>query len=362
MRRLNLALKTGSNDERGVIAPLTAMMIVALLGITAFAVDTAMMYSEHAQLQNGADSSALAIAQACADDASSTECTAPKAAATALSGDNALDGVSNVPNATVDLGAGTVNVTTQSRDTAGSNHFSLTFARALGINTADIGASSQAVFGGYSAADVVPLTFSVCESDPGFTKGLQFFPTHGSAMDDDPGYECKTTPSSGWELPGGFGWMAHSAAAGCTVNVDITNPWVKAETGSDFDSSCTDTFTRWKNRLVAGETVEILIPIFDIACPARDLKKDDPDPCVSSPYGKSFHIQAFAQISVRGWHFLGGGTTYYTPEASSLSSSLGLKNPDTGLFGRFIKKVTLAEAAVMGGPKTYGAIGVQLSK
>ena len=68
MRRLNRLLKTGAKDESGVIAPLTALLMVALIGMTAFAVDTAMMYSEHAQLQNGADSSALAIAQACAKD------------------------------------------------------------------------------------------------------------------------------------------------------------------------------------------------------------------------------------------------------------------------------------------------------
>lgn len=363
MRRLILVPKPGTEDESGVIAPLTALLIVALLGITAFAVDTAMMYSEHAQLQNGADSSALAIAQACADDVSSTDCSAPKAAATALSGDNALDGVANVPSATVNLAAGTVDVTTQARDTDGNNHFSLTFARALGINTADIGASSQAIFGGYKAADVVPLAFSKCESDPGFTKNLQFFPTHGSGLDDDPGYECKVGPSSGWEVPGGFGWLDHSENPNtCTVRVDITNPWVGSDSGGDFDKSCSGTFLKWQNKLAAGETVEILIPIFDIACEGN--AKKDPTQCAPSPFSKSksFHIEAFAQISLRGWHLIGGGTTYYTPEASALSSSLKLKNSDTGLFGEFVKKVTLAEAAVMGGPETYGAIGVQLSK
>jgi Flp pilus assembly protein TadG len=351
-----------SEDERGVIAPLTALLTVALVGMTAFAVDTAMMYSEHSQLQNGADSSALAIAQACAKDTTSTDCTSSKSAATILAGSNALDGVSNVPTANVNLAAGTVDVTTQARDTSSNNHFSLVFARALGIQTADIRASAQAKFGGYSAADVVPLTFSKCESDPGFTKNLQYFPTHGSGLDDDPGYECKTAPSSGWELPGGFGWLSHSAAGGCTIKVDVNNPWVKAETGSDFDSTCDATFLKWKNKLVAGGTVEILVPIFDIACPAQGLKKSDPDPCVPSPWDKAFRIEAFAQISIRGWHFIGGGPTYYTPEALALKTSLGLGNPDTGLFGKFVKKVTLAEAATLGGPSTYGSTGVQLSK
>jgi hypothetical protein len=51
-----------------------------------------------------------------------------------------------------------------------------------------------------------------------------------------------------------------------------------------------------------------------------------------------------------------------TAEATTLSKSLKLKNSDNGIFGRFIKKVSLIEAATLGGPKTYGALGAQLSK
>lgn len=361
MRWLSRLLKVGAKDERGVIAPMAALMMVALIGMTAFAVDTAMMYSEHSQLQNGADSSALAIAQACAKDAASTGCASPSSAATALAGSNALDGVSNVPTVSVNFGAGTVDVTAQARDTSGNNHFSLIFAQALGIETTDIRASAQATFGGYSGADVVPLAFSKCEADPGFSKGLQFFPSHGTGLADDPGYECVEGPSSGWELPGGFGWLNHPDDPGaCTVRVDIANPWVGSDNGGNFDTACSSTFLGWKNRLIAGKTVEVLIPIFDISCEGN---KKDPASCTSSPFATpSFHIEAFAQISLRGWHLIGGGTTYYTSEASALSSALGLKNSDTGLFGTFIKKVTLAEAATMGGPTTYGALGVQLSK
>ncbi len=348
------------DPERGVIAPLTAILMVVLLGMTAFAVDVAMMYSEHAQLQNGADSSALSIAQACAATPPTAGCAAPKNDAAPLANGNAVDGSSNVLVATVS--GGTVDVTTQTKDASGNTHFSLVFARVLGIQTADIRASAQAKFGGYSAADVVPLTFSKCESDPGFTKNLQFFPTHGSGLDDDPGYECKQNPSSGWELPGGFGWLSHPAAGGCNIKVDVTNPWVTAETGNNFDSTCAATFLAWQNKLTAGGTVEILVPIFNIACPAKGLKKSDPDPCVPSPYAKSFHIEAFAQVSIRGWNFTGGGSTYYTAEAAALKTSLGLKNSDTGLYGKFVKRVTLAEAATLGGPNTYGVTGVQLTK
>lgn len=346
------------DPQRGVVAPITAIIMVAVLGMAAFAIDVGSMYAEHAQLQNGADSSAIAIAQACAKSASSADCTAPVAAATSLSGGNALDGVSNVPSAIVNVGAGTVDVKTQSRNTSGDNHFSLVFARALGIETADIGAAAQAKFGGYSAANALPLTFSRCEADPSFVKGLQFFPVHGTKLADDPKYACPHKSSSGFELPGGFGWLNHSGS--CTVHVDVTHPWIESNPGADFDSTCAATFSSWETNLKAGKTVEVLIPIFDTACPLK--KGTGTNPCSASPYGKSFKIEAFAQISIRGWHLTGGGPTYMTTEAAALNKSLGLKNSDTGLFGTFIKKVSLTEAAELGGPTTYGALSVQLTK
>lgn len=351
MRGLNQAVRTAAKDERGVIAPLTALLAVALIGMTAFTVDTAMMYSEHSQLQNGADSSALAIAQACAKAPSSADCTSANGAATALAGSNALDGVSNVPVASVNLGTGTVDVTTQSRDTSGNNRFSLVFARALGIDTADIRASAQAKFGGFSAARIVPLAFSKCESDPGFTKDLQFFPEHGNSIADDPGYECVTSSSSGHEVPGGFGWLDHASGV-CTATADVNNPWVGTNTGNSYDSDCAAAMNEWGAILAdPTKTVEILVPIFD------NVR--------GTGSNAEFHIEAFAQISLRGWNLKGGSKLpgdFMTAEATALSSSLKLKNSDNGVFGRFIKKVSLVEAATMGGPTTYGALGVQLSK
>jgi hypothetical protein len=341
------------DPDRGVIAPLTAILMVVLLGMAAFAVDVAMMYSEHAQLQNGADSAALSIAQACAATpptaASTAACATPTADAAPLARGNAVDGSSHVLSATVN--GGTVDVTTQTENAAGDKHFSLVFARVLGIQTADIRASAQAKFGGYSAANVLPLSFSKCESDPGFTKNLQFFPSHGDALAADPKYECITSSSSGLEVPGGFGWLDH-VAGDCNVKVDVNNPWVGTNTGQDFDGDCGSVLTKWGGILAdPTKTVDILVPIFD------DRR--------GTGSNAEFHIEAFAQISLRGWN-LSGGTKlpedFMTAEATTLSKSLKLKNSDNGIFGRFIKKVTLAEAATLGGPSTYGATGVQLTK
>jgi hypothetical protein len=341
------------DPERGVIAPLTAIVMVALIGMAAFAVDVAMMYSEHAQLQNGADSAALSIAQACAATpptaASTAACAAPTSDAAPLAKGNAVDGSSHVLAATVN--GGTVDVTTQTENAAGDKHFSLAFARVLGIDTADIRASAQAKFGGFSAANVMPLSFSKCESDPGFTKDLQFFPSHGDALANEPEYECITPSSSGHEVPGGFGWLDHVAGS-CNVRVDINDPWVGTNTGQDFDGDCGPMLTQWGNILAdPTKTVEILIPIFD---DVRDTGAN-----------AEFHIEAFAQISLRGWNLSGGSNLpkdFMTAEATALSDSMKLKNSENGIFGRFIKKVTLAEAAVLGGPTSYGSLGVQLTK
>ncbi|MEV4951551.1 TadE/TadG family type IV pilus assembly protein [Paenarthrobacter nitroguajacolicus] len=355
MRRLK-----HDDRERGAVAPMTAMLMVALLGMTAFAVDVAMMYSEHAQLQNGADSSAIGIAQACAQNAASADCAAPTSAATSLAGSNALDGVSNAPVATVNLGTGTVDVTTQSRNTSGDNHFTLVFARALGVETANIQASAQAKFGGFSAADTIPLTFSQCEADPTFFKGLQFFPVHGTKLSDEPDYACPHQSSSGFELPGGFGWLKHPGIT-CSIHIDVDDPWIESGDGTNFDKACEATFAAWESKLKAGKAVEALIPIFETYCPVK--KGSGTDPCNSAPKGKFFKIEAFAQISVYGWQLkAGGGTNYTTSEAATLKSSLKLGTEDTGLFGTFIKKVSLTEAATLGGPTTYGALGVQLTE
>lgn len=335
-------------SERGVVAPLTAIVMVFLLGMAAFAVDVATMYSEHAQLQNGADSSALAIAQACAATPAGPACGGPVPAASGLANDNALDAHSNVVSATV--GSGVVDVTTQAQDSSGNNHFSLVFARALGIDTSDIRASAQAKFGGYSAAKVVPLAFSKCESDPFFTKDLQFFPSHGDALASDPTYECITTSSSGLEVPGGFGWL--DTTGSCQVQVDVTNPWVGTDTGSDYNATCATVMNQWGAILAdSTKTVEILVPIFD------DRR--------GTGNNAEFHIEAFAQISLRGWNLAGGTKLpedFMTSEATVLSKSLKLKSSDNGMFGRFIRKVSLAEAATLDGPSTYGAPGVQLSQ
>ncbi|HET9648415.1 MAG TPA: pilus assembly protein TadG-related protein, partial [Microlunatus sp.] len=75
-------------EERGAIAVIVAILMVALIGFVAIAVDVAAMWSEKRQLQNGADAGALAIAQACAKNA----CGSPSATAQSFATLNKNDG------------------------------------------------------------------------------------------------------------------------------------------------------------------------------------------------------------------------------------------------------------------------------
>ena len=55
-------------NERGGISVMVALLMVVLLGAAAVAIDTGLIYAERAELQNGADAAALAIAEECAND------------------------------------------------------------------------------------------------------------------------------------------------------------------------------------------------------------------------------------------------------------------------------------------------------
>ena len=69
MRRLSsyLARRLAPlGDDAGATIVFVAVILVALLALTAFAVDFGRMWEERRQLQNGADAAALAIAEDCA--------------------------------------------------------------------------------------------------------------------------------------------------------------------------------------------------------------------------------------------------------------------------------------------------------
>lgn len=354
MRRLNLAPR--SDDERGAASVIVAVVLVVLMGFGALAVDVGAMYAEKAQLQNGADAAALAVAGDCAAKMGTPSPCAKdqKARAIPLANDNANDAESGVISATVT--AGVVDVVTETPAQANGEHFSLYLARVLGFSSAEVQAAAQATFGGIQAANVVPLAFSKCEAGLVLTAGLQYFPVHGGP--EDPSKPKKTPPpcpyksSSGSELPGGFGWL-DDPDADCSALVSIVTDagWVGSDTGNNFEPACATEFTNYGLALDAGETVEILVPIFE------DYR--------GTGASAEFKVFAFAAISLRGWDLKGGSKTpedYMTSKTTALHKKLKLGGSDRGIYGEFVRMVSLEEATALGGPTSYGTTGVTLTK
>src|SRR5205085_3645115 len=82
-------------DDEGAISIIVAILMVALLGFGAIVVDIGSLYAERRQLQNGADSAALAVAIDCG----TTTCngvSTPLGTATSNANANANDGATTV--------------------------------------------------------------------------------------------------------------------------------------------------------------------------------------------------------------------------------------------------------------------------
>ena len=122
--------------------------MVALLGFAAIAVDVGMLYAERTQLRNGSDAAAIAVAQKCAKNVNDADCSTSSTLARGLASSNAGDGLSNVASLALDKTARTVTVTAGAQEAGKEpNQVSLFFARALGVNTAEVTAASTCHLG-----------------------------------------------------------------------------------------------------------------------------------------------------------------------------------------------------------------------
>jgi len=258
-----------NRDDKGAVAVLVAILLsTALLGIGAIVVDVGGWYAEKAQLQNGADSAAMAIAQTCAAGACDTSLANDDA--NVNSNDSASD-VDFVCGTGPGLSCSTrglcptapsgnyVNVQTSTRTSSG-NLLPPAFGPGQTIH-----ACSQATWGPpASLGSAAALTISACEwlentnngttfaksppTPPSFfdtlaarkAAGINFTnandPNKETVLDDPPGPGAAVAGSEtvltthslgknpcaaghpGWDEPGKFGWLAKKGDP-CTVNI-----------------------------------------------------------------------------------------------------------------------------------------------
>ncbi|MBN1092283.1 pilus assembly protein [Blastococcus sp. TML/M2B] len=159
MRRLTLRTRLG--DERGAVGVMVALLLVPLLGFAAIAVDLSAVQSERAQLRNGTDAAALAVATDCAWR---PDCGDELGTATALVSGNSGQAGATVSTPTVQLGpVGSQGQSVTVTATAQQKHW---FAPVLGRNASTVSAASTAAWSGTSRATAkLPLAIGRCEYD-----------------------------------------------------------------------------------------------------------------------------------------------------------------------------------------------------
>lgn len=322
---------------------MVAVLMVALLGMAALAVDVGAMYSEKAQLQNGADFSALTIADDCANGA----CGDYMATGNELANGNANDSSSGIVSITFP-DSNTVRVETNAREAgSGDDHFSLFFARVLGIDTANITAVAEASWGPPGDGSTLPWTVSECvfrkylttsqrnqldttgdfTGDPTATHILLRYDENAP---DYPG--CAT--QNGYQ-PGGFGWL--ETVDGCSADIDL-DATVEGQPGNHFptDPECDDILATIMEQ-------PALVPLFDTATDGGE--------------NTNYTLVGFAAFQVTGYKFGGPSVTHLDPAAPSCTGNC------RGLQGFFARFVSLEEYSIApGGGPNFGATVVALTE
>lgn len=339
--------------EQGATAVIVAASMTVLLGFAAFALDMGHAWWEKSQLQSGADTGALSVAQACAKNPMSSDCTSASDPLIAtrlpqvMANKAANDGKSTVKSVTLDVANGLVKVVTTSlEDGAPADSINTWFASVFGWSSIPVTATATVRWGAPTGGTAkMPLMFSSCEIDSSATADgtLQYLLSHG--INDGQGSDGCHDTGSGQELPGGFGWLVPEPAGSCSVQTTI-GQFEPSEPGNNFPAYCTATLSSWKTAITAGEKVVALFPVFD------SISAD----------GKSYKVAKYAAIEIHGWHFKNGDSTLDFLPADAAAVFASYKNSDLGFVGKFIRYVlTDEDATTGGGTTTTGAVVIDLS-
>jgi Putative Flp pilus-assembly TadE/G-like len=313
------------NNERGAISVIVAILMVALLGFTAIAVDIGILYSERAQLQNGSDAAALFVAQKCATNLTDPGCSATSSLAGDVANKNALDGMSNIKSITLDTTNRIVSVAVGAKE-AGSapNKVSLFFARALGLTSAEVAATSRAQWGTPSkGTTILPLALAECKFNLDAAVGVG----------TEQVLELSVNGCGG--IPGGFGWLKDTTDSKCGITVtagpaDNAGTWVYSDTGASMPTECTASdLSKMNNQTV-------LLPLYAVA--------------TGTGSGGAYYIKGFAAFHVTAYHF-----------ASASWQTSGGQICNKCIRGRFVEFVSLSQALELGGAPDYGTSVVRLT-
>lgn len=388
--------------ERGAIGVLVAALIGGgvLLGMAALTIDVGQLYQNRAELQNGADAGALAVARACAQD--SANCTPVNAlgiagnyadanasqltggtdgAATPCGSGGTLSACTGATGALTQCPADPANVNyvdvnTSTRLPDGSTLLPPVFAGALGIGGQTVRACAQAEWGTAMTSDSLAVTVSFCAWQA-LTHDTDGDGDDSADNDDDDtqydhliplwlkgkGTSC-TDNASGQKLPGGFGWLAPSCtstgnstcANPCTAVIDI-NTATTPPTGTTYTDPGANVTNDCKTALQSDLGTTVYIPVFDQS--------------YSQGGNAYYHVIGLAAFFITGYANMTGLKNAGIPQpvippADPAGYNLCVSSPDKSvnnqecLEGYFAKGLTNLPGPISSGPG-FGADTIQLT-
>ena len=352
-------LRLLGRDEGGAIGVLVAIFLAGgvLLGMGALVIDVGRLYQNRAELQNGADAAALAVAKSCASgscnaglaggyaNANASNLTAGQAAVDLVCGTGSLGAgcVSPLLACPANPAAGTSYVDVRTSTGTPGGLLPPVFARTLlgnsGYSGTNVKACAQAEWGPPKTASTVAFTISACEWDQATSQGASFAPPPPyppnplPAPSFDRVLKLHTTTSgscpsepSGADGPGAFGWTDDTG----TCSVDITNNTFSANTGVSAGNSC-------KQALSTAQASRALvyIPIYISL--------------TGTGTNATYTLKGFAAFVVTGYHLPG------STQPDWLNPANNCKGSDKCINGYFTQGLIPSTGSV-GGPNLGASI------
>jgi hypothetical protein len=306
-------------------------MLLVLIGAGALAVDTGQIYAERAQLQNAADSSALAVADSCAKGSCKTALSGASSLAARIADANSNDNASTVKSIDTSV-AFQVTVATSTKDgKSGAGFLSKLFASALtNAPPATVGATATATWQKTPPPGAFPLIFDQCQVKSTYAPlgTTVLIKEHGKSP-------CVGSPS-GHHIPGGFGWLDSTGA--CSADTDAGG-WVGSDPGnSKTPDDCLPVLNSWRAAIDHSKKQYAIgyFPLFD-------------DGDKGGKNGR-FHVVGYAKVEIHGWSFVKDEDGLAIGKADPACDVLFKKGSDRGICGQFLQFIPWSDRASAGGP------------
>jgi hypothetical protein len=309
-------------------------MMLVLIGAGAMAVDVGQIYTERAQLQNAADSGALAVALSCKQG------TCNSALADGLANFNSNDAAST---AAVDLSVPTQVAVTTSTKNGSSSFLTNLFANAINAGPVTVGAKAIAGFGVPGTGSGFPLALS----DDCFNLTSGSHAAEVQKMSYKPGGTC--TGPSGTQIPGGWGWLDEDTP--CNAVTQVGTNGMGSDPGNNPPSGCSTILGNWKTTILAGGEVKVPFPVFDVAS--------------GTGQNATFNIIGYATFKIWGWKFGNNGVYEFrnTSTDPGMTTNLACSGGnDRCVIGQFVKFAAIGSGSFVPGGADLGTTEIRLIK